>query len=89
MFQGHIGQHNQTRNKGIPGPWHAWTGLLINFTLLFGHAAWHVACEILVPQPGMEPTPPAVEARSLNNWTAREVLTLESIYICRLYSIKD
>ena len=30
------------------------------------------ACGILVPQPGMEPMPPAVEARSPNHWTARE-----------------
>ena len=28
---------------------------------------------ILVPRPGIEPSPPAVEARSLNHWTAREV----------------
>ena len=27
----------------------------------------------LVPQPGIEPAPPAVEARGLNHWTAREV----------------
>ena len=32
----------------------------------------HVACGILVPQPGIEPVPPAAEARSLNHWTARE-----------------
>ena len=31
------------------------------------------ACKILVPQPGIEPLPPAVEAQSLNHWTAREV----------------
>ena len=29
--------------------------------------------QILVPQPGIEPMPPAVEAWSLNHWTAREV----------------
>ena len=28
----------------------------------------HAACGILVPQPGIEPTPPALEA-----WTVREV----------------
>ena len=28
---------------------------------------------ILVPQPGIEPTPPAMEARNPNHWTAREV----------------
>ena len=33
----------------------------------------HVACGILVPWPGIESVPPAVEAWSLNHWTAREV----------------
>ena len=32
-----------------------------------------LACGILVPQPGIQPVPPAVEAWSLNHWTAREV----------------
>ena len=31
------------------------------------------ACGILVPRPGIEPMPPAVEAQSLNHWTTREV----------------
>ena len=31
------------------------------------------ACGILVPQPAMAPTPPALKAWSLNHWTAREV----------------
>ena len=30
-------------------------------------------CGLLVPRPGIEPTPPALEAQSLNQWTAREV----------------
>ena len=34
------------------------------------------AWEILVPQPGVEPAPPALEAQSLNHWTTREVPTL-------------
>ena len=33
----------------------------------------HVACGISVPRPGIRPTPPALEVRSLNHWTAREV----------------
>ena len=33
----------------------------------------YTACEILVPQPGIKPMPPAVEAWSLNHWTTREV----------------
>ena len=32
----------------------------------------HMACGILVPQPGIEPVPPVVEAWSPNHWTARE-----------------
>ena len=32
-----------------------------------------VACGILVPQPGIEPMPPAVEGQGPNHWTAREV----------------
>ena len=30
------------------------------------------ACGILVPRPGIEPVPPAVEAQGLNHWTARK-----------------
>ena len=32
----------------------------------------HVAYRVLVPQPGMEPMPLAVEAWSANHWTTRE-----------------
>ena len=47
------------------------------YTILFYlcyFAFWpcHAACGILVPQPGIEPTPPAVEAWSPNHWTARK-----------------
>ena len=31
------------------------------------------ACWILVPQPGMEPTPPVAQVWNLNHWTTREV----------------
>ena len=31
-----------------------------------------MACEILVPQPEIEPMPPTVEAQSLNHWTTRK-----------------
>ena len=33
----------------------------------------HMACGILVPQPGIKPMSPSVEARILNHWTTREV----------------
>ena len=38
-----------------------------------------IACEILVPWPGIEAVPPAAEARSGNHWTTREVPPLHSI----------
>ena len=38
--------------------------------IFFGRAS---ACGILVPQSGIELIPPAVEARSLNHWSTREV----------------
>ena len=31
-----------------------------------------MACRILVPQPGIKPTSPALEAWSLNFWTVRK-----------------
>ena len=33
----------------------------------------YAACGILVPQPGIKPMSPAMEAQSLNHWTTREV----------------
>ena len=32
-----------------------------------------MACGIFVPQPGIEPVPPASAVQSLNHWTTREV----------------
>ena len=32
-----------------------------------------MACEILVPQLGIELTPPAMETQNLNHWIAREI----------------
>ena len=42
----------------------------------FGFLFWlhHMACGILVPQPGIKPMAPALEVQSLNPWTARKVL---------------
>ena len=46
------------------------------FFLFFGGGMWGgpccAACGILVPWPGIEPTPSAVKAWSANHWTARE-----------------
>ena len=38
----------------------------------FGAMLHSLGCRILVPQPGIEPTPPTVKARSPNYWTPRE-----------------
>ena len=47
-----------------------------------------MACGILVPQSGIEPVLPEVEARCLNNWTEREVPHLTflclSFLICKV-----
>ena len=53
---------------GLPGKSHK--------CVLFCFCFWprHVACGILVPQPRIEPVPPALGACSLNLWTAKEVV---------------
>ena len=38
-----------------------------------------VACGILVPQPGIEPTPSAVKVQSPNHWTAKEFPNLQYV----------
>ena len=45
----------------------------ISCFLVFWFWPHSAALGILVPQPGIEPMPPAVETRSLNHWTTREV----------------
>ena len=49
--------------------------------ILFLFWLHRVACRILVPQPGIEPVSPALEARSLNHWTAREVPDWHSLIL--------
>jgi len=44
------------------------------FKNLFNFWLHHVPFGILVPLPGIEPTPSALEGQSLNHWTTREVL---------------
>ena len=50
-------------------------GYVDDFNFIF-YVFWlhHVARGILVPQPRMEPVPPALEAYDLNHWASREVL---------------
>ena len=38
------------------------------------HGTW----DLVVPQPGIEPGPPALGAQRLNHWTTREVLRADS-----------
>ena len=47
----------------------------LNHIVVFVFNFWpcHATCGILVPWPGIEPAPPALEARGHNHWTAREV----------------
>ena len=49
---------------------------LIDWLIDFGLSAWG----ILVPWPGIEPVPPAVEAWSLNHWTTREVPAIFDLF---------
>ena len=42
------------------------------YSFIHSFMPYHAACGILVPQPGIEPEPLAVKARSSNHWTARE-----------------
>ncbi|XP_069451860.1 HAUS augmin-like complex subunit 4 isoform X1 [Ovis canadensis] len=46
----------------------------------FGHAKWHMD----LPQPGIEPVPPAVGAQNLNHWTIREFQS-QGFLICLLF----
>ena len=53
---------------------------------LFFFLPCHVACRILVPPPGMEPLPLAVEAWSLNHCTAREFPITVVVFVITLKS---
>ena len=61
-----------------------WLGFLFSFFWLH-----HVACEILVPWPGVEPMPPAVEARSPNHWTAKEFQEIEFLFMWLIHIVLD
>ena len=49
----------------------------------------HMACGILVPQPGIEPRPSAVRARSPNHWITREFPNNEFWRTISLTSLRD
>ena len=44
-----------------------------NIFILFIFRPYHMAHGILVPQPGVEPKPAALGARSLSHWTTRQI----------------
>jgi len=58
------------------------------FSFLWGRPC-HVACGILVLQPGIKPSPPALEVWSLNHWTTGEVLTfIFLMFVCVYLGLK-
>ena len=50
-----------------------WKQDMVNSLPFFFFFGCTVASGILVPWPGIEPVPPALEAPNLNHWTARDV----------------
>ena len=50
------------------------------FILFYVIFSWpcHMAYGILVPQPGIEPSPLALESQNVKHWTFREVLKLSN-----------
>ena len=60
------------------------SGTFFLFLLFF--FCWAAALGILLPRPGIEPEPPAVEVRSLSHWTARDI-SLELFLPTKLNSI--
>ena len=61
-------EHHQHNVKKEFALWWYWCPFM--FVCFWPHL---VACGILISQPGVEPMPPAVEARSLNCRTTREI----------------
>ena len=43
------------------------------YFILKNNLTMPMACGILLPRPGMEPTPPALAAWGINSWITREV----------------
>ena len=65
------GREDETILESHPS-WKGWF-LFISLFIYFNIWLYLLACGILAPQPGTEPTPAAGETSNLNNWTAREV----------------
>ena len=57
------------------------TGFILNNPLwFFFFKLYYMACRILVPWPGIEPTPSAVKMQSPNHWTTRKFPTIPCFY---------
>ena len=76
----------------------AWAGPVLAISCLCNAALFFLAVPrgrdmrnlTILPQPGMEPSSPAVEAWILNHWTTREVpaaLLLVPVHVCPPHSI--
>ena len=46
-----------------------------------------MACGILVPGPGIEPTAPALAVQSLNHWSTRDIPHILMFEMCRQHSL--
>ena len=62
--------------------------LLNYFSVDFFFQPCYVACGILVPRPGIQPMPLAVEAWGLDHWIAREVPSVHFFLMEKKKSIK-
>ena len=58
----------------LHGPFSLFLSFLKWFFIIFW--SHRVACQILIPQPGIELVLPVLKAQSLNHWTTGEVLHL-------------
>ena len=59
------------------------------FACLLCFSFGHVACGILVPQPGIELEPPGVKAQNPNHWTTRKFPGNKSLNLCSLILTQD
>ena len=90
-FSNHVSYPGLSKYGFLNSPVYIVTFGCLNFPMTFPQdfALSSLCCMapvILVPRPGMEPTSPALEARSLNHWTTREVpiLRFEITGVCSL-----
>ena len=84
MASQRVGHDLTTNTSLLSSPPPGWMLSFIHATIRSKHLSYYfyllifgprcVACGILVPQPGIEPMPHAVDVQSLNQWKTREVL---------------